>query len=264
MDQIKNWRQNKNKISDHKIKIGELNGVIGEHNIEIGLIRDKIGQVRDEIGVEKEHISICENKNRETPYYWVSQWVNNNIPSYYQSFEDSVSQGQYDSKLWLIKKLKNIKLYTDEVHIDIIGSWFGFPLIELLSGIFKIKQIDLYDIDENCHKVVAQYINHFDPAFKIAQYGDYFERTDLRRRHIVINTSSEHMSDIVSMRKYYKDYPDSPILAIQSNNYFTLDDHINCVNNVEELIDKNHINRVLYKGTQKLPLYDRYMVIGQW
>ena len=99
MDQIKIWRQNKNKISDHKIKIGELNEVIGDHNIEIGnhnieigLIRDKIGQIKDEIGIEKEHISICENKNRETPYYWVSQWVNNNLPSYFQSFEDSVSQ----------------------------------------------------------------------------------------------------------------------------------------------------------------------------
>ena len=134
----------------------------------------------------------------------------------------------------------------------------------MLSKLFKIKQIDLYDIDESCHKVVAQYINHFDFDFKIVQYEDFFKRTDLRRRHIVINTSSEHMSDIVLMRKYYKDYPDTPILVIQSNNYFSLDDHINCVNNVDELIDKNHINRVLYKGTQKLPLYDRYMVIGQW
>ena len=29
----------------------------------------------------------------------------------------------------------------------------------------------------------------------------------------------------------YKDYPVKPILAIQSNNYFTLDEHINCVQN---------------------------------
>ena len=257
MEQITNWRKNKNKISEHNIEIGSLND-------QIGLLNEQIGSLREVIGEHKEKISICENYNRETPYYWVNQWVNNNLPSYSKSFDDSVSQGQYDSKLWLIKKLRNIKLYTDEVHIDIVGSWFGFPLIEMLSKLFKIKQIDLYDLDDNCHKVVAQYINHFDLDFKIVQHGDYFERTDLRRRHIVINTSSEHMSDIVLMRKYYKDYPDTPILVIQSNNYFSLDDHINCVNNVDELIDKNHINRVLYKGTQKLPLYDRYMVIGQW
>ena len=61
MEQISNWRTNKNKISDHKIEIGALNEKIGEH---------------------KEEISICENETRETPYYWIDQWVNNNIPKY--------------------------------------------------------------------------------------------------------------------------------------------------------------------------------------
>ena len=244
MEQITNWRKNKNKISEHKIQIGSLKEQIGEH---------------------LEEISICENDTRETPYYWVEQWVDNNLFDYKTSFDDSVSQGQFESKSWLCKELRKINMKQYEpIHIDIVGAWFGFPIIEMLSSIFKIKQIDLYDKDENCHKVVAQYINHFDPDFRVVQFDDFFDRKDLRRRHIVINTSSEHMSDIVSMRKYYKDYPDTPILVIQSNNYFSLDDHINCVNNVDELINKNHINRVLYKGTQKLPLYDRYMVIGQW
>mgnify|MGYP001161219914 FL=1 len=272
MDQIKIWRQNKNKISDHKIKIGELNEVIGDHNIEIGnhnieigLIRDKIGQIKDEIGIEKEHISICENKNRETPYYWVSQWVNNNLPSYFQSFEDSVSQGQFESKIWLMKELSKISMKEFEpLKIDIIGSWFAFPLIEMLSKLYKIDQIDLYDIDENCHKVVAQYLNHFDYDFKVVQFGDYFERKDLRRRHIVINTSSEHMPNVVECQRYYKNYPENPLLVLQSNNYFQLDEHTNCVNDENELIKNNSIERVYYKGKNPLPLYDRFMVIGRW
>ena len=237
MDQITNWRKNKNKISENKIHIGEL----------------------------KEEISICENETRETPYYWIDQWVNNNIPKYYDSFEDSVSQGQFDSKLWLCRELKKINLTRYEpLHIDIVGSWFGFPLIEMLSNLFKIKQIDLYDIDENCHKVVAQYINHFDPDFRVVQFGDFFERKDLRRRHLVINTSSEHMSDIVIMKQYYKDYPNTPLIAVQSNNYTAIQDHINCVKDEEELLEKNQIKRLYYKGSQSLPLYDRFMVIGRW
>lgn len=237
MDQITNWRKNKNKISENKIHIGEL----------------------------KEEISICENETRETPYYWIDQWVNNNIPKYYDSFEDSVSQGQFDSKLWLCRELKKINLTRYEpLHVDIVGSWFGFPLIEMLSNLFKIKQIDLYDIDENCHKVVAQYINHFDPDFRVVQFGDFFERKDLRRRHLVINTSSEHMSDIVIMKQYYKDYPNTPLIAVQSNNYTAIQDHINCVKDEEELLEKNQIKRLYYKGSQSLPLYDRFMVIGRW
>ena len=164
MEQIYNWRKNKNDISLHNIEIGSYNEQIGELNTEIGLIRETIGE-------HKEQISICENDNRETPYYWVNQWVNNNLPTYSNSFEDSVSQGQYESKLWLSQELEKIQ-YFDDLHIEIIGSWFGYPLIELLSKSFNIKQLDLYDLDENCHKIVAQYKNHFDEKFKIAQFGD--------------------------------------------------------------------------------------------
>ena len=256
MEQIYNWRKNKNDISLHNIEIGSYNEKIGE-------LKEEIGSIRETIGEHREQISICENDNRETPYYWVNQWVNNNLPSYSNSFEDSVSQGQYESKLWLNEKLEKF-ISMPELHIDIIGSWFGFPLIEMLANAFDIKQIDLYDIDEDCHKVTAQYINHFDCDFKIVQFKDFFERKEMRRRHLIINTSSEHMSDIVLMKEYYKDYPVKPILAIQSNNYFDVEDHINCVKEVDELIEKNQIKNVLYKGKHSLPLYDRFMVIGKW
>ena len=256
MEQIYNWRKNKNDISLHNIEIGSYNEKIGE-------LKEEIGSIRETIGEHREQISICENDNRETPYYWVNQWVNNNLPSYSNSFEDSVSQGQYESKLWLNEKLEKF-ISMPELHIDIIGSWFGFPLIEMLANAFDIKQIDLYDIDEDCHKVTAQYINHFDCDFKIVQFKDFFERKEMRRRHLIINTSSEHMSDIVLMKEYYKDYPVKPILAIQSNNYFEVEDHINCVKDVNELIEKNQIKNVLYKGKRSLPLYDRFMVIGKW
>ena len=256
MEQIYNWRKNKNDISLHNIEIGSYNEKIGE-------LKEEIGSIRETIGEHREQISICENDNRETPYYWVNQWVNNNLPSYSNSFEDSVSQGQYESKLWLNEKLEKF-ISMSELHIDIIGSWFGFPLIEMLANAFDIKQIDLYDIDENCHKVVSQYINHFDYDFRIIQFKDFFERKEIRRRQLIINTSSEHMSDIITMKEYYKDYPIKPILAIQSNNYFEVEDHINCVKDVDELIEKNQIKNVLYKGKRSLPLYDRFMVIGKW
>ena len=273
MEQIYNWRKNKNDISLHNIEIGSYNEQIGEHNTEIGelnteigSIKEKIGSIRETIGEHKEQISICENNNRETPYYWVKQWVNNNLPSYSNSFEDSVSQGQYESKLWLKEQLEKLPIFSfsPKLCIDVIGSWFGFPLIEMLADVFDIKQIDLYDIDEDCHKVTSQYINHFDYDFRIVQFKDFFERKEIRRRELIINTSSEHMSDMISMKEYYKDYPVKPILAIQSNNYFNVEDHINCVKNVDELIEKNEIKEVLYKGKRSLPLYDRFMVIGKW
>ena len=107
MDQIKIWRDNKNQISQHKIKIGMLN--------------EQIGELKEKIGLQKEEIAICENTNRETPYYWVSQWVSNNIASYMESFDDSVSQGQYESKLWLIETVAKMNLFNRQpIKIEII------------------------------------------------------------------------------------------------------------------------------------------------
>jgi len=200
---------------------------------------------------------------RNSPYFKIKNFVLNNCEQYFDSFEDSLSEGQYTSKLWLIDELKKIKI-LQPAHIEIIGGWFGYPLIEMLETIIEIKQIDFYELDETCKKVLAQYIAHFNPKFKIAMFDDYFERNEVRRRQLIINTSSEHMEDIVKMKKYYKNYPEYPVLAIQSNDYIKLEEHINCVNDEKELVHKNLIKNIFYEGKNKLPHYNRFMVIGQW
>ena len=69
---------------------------------------------------------------------------------------------------------------------------------------------------------------------------------------------------MLNLKSHYKDYPVTPLLVIQSNNYFELNDHINCVNDEDELVEKNQLKEVYFKGKQSLPLYDRFMVIGRW
>lgn len=229
---------------------------IQDHNIEIGNLNRKIGNF-------KLKISQCENGQRDTPYYWTRQWVYNNLKDYLDSFDDSLSLGQYESKKWIIEELRKINIQKFQ-HIEIIGGWFGYPFIEFLDSFIDIKQIDFYEIDNNCKKVLAQYINNFKPKFKISMFDDYFQRKDLRRRNMIINTSSEHMMDIVKMKSYYKNYPEYPILVIQSNDYTEIKDHINCVESEAELIEKNEIKQVYYSGSYDLPLYKRYMVIGRW
>ena len=63
------------------------------------------------------------------------------------------------------------------------------------------------------------------------------------------------------MKQYFKG---NPAIAIQSNNYFELDEHINCVENVNQLINKNQIKKIWYKGDKVFEKYTRFMVIGQW
>ena len=52
------------------------------------------------------------------------------------------------------------------------------------------------------------------------------------------------------------------LIILQSNNYFEIEDHINCYNSVDEFEKSLKLNTILFKGTLKLDKYDRYMIIG--
>ena len=43
---------------------------------------------------------------------------------------------------------------------------------------------------------------------------------------------------------------------------FDIDDHFNCVESEDELIEKSKLNKILFKGKLKFDNYERYMVIG--
>ena len=208
----------------------------------------------------KERQSAVDKQYRSNIYSSVGRFVENHLPEYVESQADSISRGQFSSKLWLVEELKKIE-FSEQLHIEIVGGWFGFPLIEMLSEFLDIKQIDVYDLDPNCSKVMAQYINHFEFSFRIVSFGDYFERTELRRRHLIINTSSEHMKDIHCMQSRYKN---KPVVAIQSNDYYEIEDHTNCVEDIEELEFNSRFANLLYKGANPLPKYNRFMTIGSW
>ncbi len=193
----------------------------------------------------------------ENIYMKVGKYVKNNHPSYIDSHRDSLSQGQLDSKFWLVDELVKLK-WEDQMHIEIIGGWFGFPLIEMLSYL-PIKQIDVYDKDPVCVDIMAQYVNAMNMPFRIVSFGDYFERKEKRRRQLIINTSSEHMEDITCMREWYKG---NPVVAVQSNDFYSIEDHINCVQNEDELVEKMNLKEVIYKGRRSQPQYTRFMAIG--
>ena len=252
-------------IGELEKSIGKLEKEIGEIEKEIGTIEKEIGEKEKEIGtIEKEKGEWSHLKNKklkeykETPYYYVKRWILKNHSHLLEPYNDTISDGQYESKYWLANELNNIN-WKKDLHIEIIGGWFGFPLIEMISNL-PIKQIDFYEIDEECKKVLTQYVEQFNYDFRIVQFGNYFERTELRRRDLIINTSCEHMNDISLMKSFYKD---SPIIALQSNNFYE-HDHVNCVESEIELRNNNEITITKYMGMKEMEKYKRFMVIGEW
>ena len=75
----------------------------------------------------------------------------------------------------------------------------------------------------------------------------------------MINTSCEH---ITNFSTWYNNIPANTILVLQSNNFYEVEEHKNCVNDLEEFDDMTPMQETYYKGKLELDKYTRYMKIG--
>ena len=77
----------------------------------------------------------------------------------------------------------------------------------------------------------------------------------------IINTSCEHLEP-EKFLGWWGSIPRGKCVVLQSNNYFEHEEHVNAVNNVDELMQAAPMQTVLYKGSMDTHLYTRFMVIG--
>ena len=81
---------------------------------------------------------------------------------------------------------------------------------------------------------------------------------------VVINCACEHMYPMWKWRELNAPVQKNPLLVLQSSNDDRHEDHINCVQSEEELIDQARIKHVIYSGARILPNKStRFMVIGR-
>jgi hypothetical protein len=209
-------------------------------------------------------------------YAKMIEWALNKYPDC--DIFGSLSPNQISSKIWLIENLTKIcnKLETTNHKIEIVGSWYGYPLIEYLKNNISIEKIECWDIDKEARMIAKKYIEIFnnDNTFVYSKNYWHHLRT-ASEATILINTSSEHMVESFYQvtGKWDVFYHKKPIIVIQSNNMYHIDEHINCVDSEEELIDKHKIREVLYSGSQNIiewydekieeSKYKRFMIIGR-
>jgi hypothetical protein len=80
---------------------------------------------------------------------------------------------------------------------------------------------------------------------------------------LIINTSCEHMFPMWKFRELNPQMLDR-LFILQSTNAREFEDHINCVDSEDELIDQAMLGTILYKGRKKLSNgMTRFMVIGK-
>jgi len=75
----------------------------------------------------------------------------------------------------------------------------------------------------------------------------------------IINTSCEH---IEKFTEWFNAIPRDKLVVLQSNNYFEIDDHVNCVKDLNQFKQQAPLSNIIYEGELELEKYTRFMLIG--
>lgn len=207
-------------------------------------------------------------------YAKVIDWYNryNDIQYYLKS----ISPKQIQSKQWMVKELSNAideyrRIPDKGTDVWLLGGWFGYPIIDYLVQSPVDKLVNKYynmDIDSLATSVCYQYSRIFGHEDRVVQstcdVSSRIEEIVMKKNKIIINSSSEHMPSIPDMVSNMKTIDPRNIFVIQSNNLFDEPDHCNCVNSAEELIEKNKMTTVYFKGGLEFENYTRFMIIGSY
>lgn len=190
--------------------------------------------------------------------------------------KDCFSRGQLKSKLWIIKELK--KLNLDLGTVFLCAGWYGTLATMIFENNIKVDKIKSFDIDPTCWKI-AEIFNkpwvvnewqfkastkdifeiNFDNEIYITQRSDGSTCEQEDSPDTIINTSCEH---IENFDKWYAKIPEGKLVILQSNDYFEVEEHVNCSKSISQFTKTCPMQQTLFEGELFLPEYTRFMKIG--
>jgi len=175
---------------------------------------------------------------------------------------ESFWHGQLDSKVWLCESLASVN-HAEASKVIIFGGWYGILASMLFNGKFSIRSIRSVDIDPACKDIAVGMNKAYEMEGRFdAVTEDMCNYVYTEDPHIVINTSCEHLTQ-EQYNTWLEKVPDDTWIVVQSNNFSSHPEHINCSESLEDFKWKAQISKELYSGILELPKYDRYMIIGR-
>lgn len=178
-----------------------------------------------------------------------------------KSILDSINKDQLDNKKWLIEESEKYFYFHYKPNyrpkVLVVAGWYGL-LANLISDRIN-ERVHSSDIDPACKEIGEKMFGE-NVKYTTKDINDY-GRKHLEEYDFIICTSCEHISDDLINKLISKKREDAFVI-LQSNNYFELDEHINCK---KSLLDfKNSIKlKIDYEGVKSFLKYDRYMLIGR-
>ena len=182
---------------------------------------------------------------------------------------DSMNESQLISKMWLVEELSNLNVKP--VNISLLAGWFAQYIVPLLyDNIESIEWIENFEMDRDIKQVAYKFNTRYkkDNKYKISirnvMFGNLISLSS-PTFDTVINCSCEHMYPMSKFKELKNTgVNDDALYILQSSNDTQYDDHINCVNDADELADQANLVEILYAGEKFLPNgMTRFMVIGR-
>ena len=204
--------------------------------------------------------------------------LRNAVDNHDADLSDALSWGQLKSKRWLVDELEKIDLPLGTIFL--CAGWYATLAAMLFQSKCNIDKIRSFDIDESCLQI-ADTINRNqvkeDWKFKSITQDimdiDYnkhtwqiWSNTNNRMSYpitdmpnTIINTSCEHIENFA---EWYAKIPTGKLVVLQNNNFFEVDEHVNCVNDLDDFASQTPLTEILYDNELKLSKYTRFMRIG--
>ena len=186
------------------------------------------------------------------------------MPYVFKRVMDSLNSSQLQSKLWLIEELNCLEIKP--TNVCLIAGWYAQYVVPLLLDTFSsIQLIENFEIDKDIREMTYRFNKRFkdEDKYRVTIKNIMFK--ELGREHdfdLVINCACEHMFPMWKFREINEEQ--DPVYVLQSSDDDTHEDHINCIQSADELIEQARILDVIYSGSIKLHNgTTRFMVIGQ-
>ena len=193
-------------------------------------------------------------------------------------WNDCFSRGQLQSKLWLVHELK--KCNVDLGTVFLCAGWYATLATMLFESNIKLDNVRSFDVDPSCVDIAEV----FNKPWFVDQWRfkgitqdimdinynehtwQYWSNANNRMSYpitdspnTIINTSCEHIENFT---EWYAKIPDGKLVILQSNNFFEVDEHVNCSIDLDDFSRQTPLNSVLYSDSLQLEKYTRYMRIG--
>ena len=149
-------------------------------------------------------------------------------------------------------------------RVALLAGWFAQYIVPLLFDNFRgCEWVENFEIDHDVSPISYKFNKRYKDKniYKINMRNVMMKPMRMMPNpnlpvkpedifDVVINCSCEHMFPMWKFRDMNERYHGKPLYVLQSSNATQHDDHINCVESEDELIQQSRMSTVLYSGSK--------------